>query len=159
MGDSSIRFHPILTTSDKAGSVQAPTFFDVNKEWSDIDFPQSNLTLGAIASGDFGQNGISANLTVFSDGAFAVSGQRGQNADNVSLMVNSVDYMSDDTGLIELRTKGVTSRPIEKLEDGQRTFLKYLNFLLPILLILIYGFVRTQKNKNTRLKRMQERWV
>jgi hypothetical protein len=74
-------------------------------------------------------------------------------------MVNSIDWLSDDTGLIELRTKGVSSRPIDELEDGRRSFLKYLNFLLPIALILVYGFIRGQKSKNMRLRRMQERWV
>jgi hypothetical protein len=74
-------------------------------------------------------------------------------------MVNSIDWLSDDTGLIELRTKGVSSRPIDELEDGRRSFLKYLNFLLPIALILVYGFLRGQKSKNMRLRRMQERWV
>ena len=159
LGDSTVAFTSIITSSDQSGSVQVPTFFDVNKQWNDSDFPQSNLTIGGLATGDFGGNGIPGNLAVFSDGGFAVSGQRGQNADNISLLVNTIDYMSDDTGLIDLRTKGVTSRPIEQLEDGQRTVLKYLNFGLPILLILIYGFIRTQRNKNIRLKRMQERWV
>ena len=158
-GDSTLRFESILTTSEKAGSVQAPTFFDVNKNWTESDFPQSNLTLGAVISGDFGGQGTMGQLAVFSDGSFAVSGQRGQNADNISLLVNTIDFMSDDTGLIELRTKGVTSRPIDQLEDGRRTFLKYLNFGLPILLILVYGFIRSQRNKNTKLRRMQERWV
>lgn len=153
-GDSLSRFTPILTSSEKSGTVKAPTYFDINKQWSEADFPQQNLTLGGILQGINGSR-----IIVVSDGSFAISGQRGQNPDNVSLMVNGIDWLSDDTGLIELRTKGVTSRPIDDLEDGQRSFIKYLNFLLPILLVLIYGFVRTQKNKNIRLRRMQERWT
>ena len=157
LGDSSLTFTPIVTSSEKSGSVKAPTYFDVNKQWTNVDFPQSNLTLGAIVEGQFGA--VPGKLIVFSDGNFPVSGQRGANPDNISLFVNSVDWMSDDTGLIELRTKGVSSRPIDDLEDGRRSFLKYLNFLLPIGLILIYGFFRNQRAKNMRLKRMQERWV
>ena len=154
-GDSSSQFTAIVTSSEKAGSVKVPTYFDVNKQWTDADFPQSNLTIGALVENAQDQS----KLIVVSDGSFPVSGQRGQNPDNVSLMVNSIDWLSDDTGLIELRTKGVSSRPIEDLEDGRRSFLKYLNFLLPIGLILIYGFFRSQKGKNLRLRRMQERWV
>jgi ABC-type uncharacterized transport system involved in gliding motility auxiliary subunit len=147
-----------VTSSDKSGTIKAPTFFDVNKEWTDIDFPQSNLVIGAILEGPFSGQNI-GRVIVFSDGDFPVSGQRGQNPDNISLAVNSIDWLSDDTGLIELRTKGVTSRPIEEMEEGRRAFLKYLNFLLPIGLILIYGFFRSQKNNKIRLRRMQERWV
>jgi len=71
-------------------------------------------------------------------------------------MVNSIDWLSDDTGLIELRTKGVVSRPIDQLEEGTQNLLKYLNFLLPIILVLIYGFIRMQRKKITRIKRMEE---
>ena len=155
VGDSTSKFTPLVTSSTKAGSVKVPTYFDVNKQWADSDFPQSNLVMGAILENMSNQSKI----IVISDANFPISGDRGQNPDNVSLMVNSIDWLSDDTGLIELRTKGVSSRPIDDLEDGRRSFLKYLNFLLPIGLILIYGFFRNQKAKNLRLQRMQERWV
>lgn len=157
LGDSSLRFTPLVTSSENSGSVKVPTYFDIQKQWTDADFPQQNIPIAGLIEGNFGQN--PAKMIVVSDGNFPVSGQRGQNPDNVSLMVNSIDWLSDDTGLIELRTKGVSSRPIEDLEDGKRSLLKYLNFLLPIGLILLYGFLRSQKSKNTRLRRMQERWV
>jgi len=156
-GDTTMRFTPIVTSSEKAGSVKVPTYFNIEKEWTNADFPQHNIPMGAVLEGNFG--GPPAKLIVVSDGAFPVSGQRGQNPDNVSLMVNSIDWLSDDTGLIELRTKGVSSRPIEELEDGRRSFLKYGNFLMPIALVLLYGFFRNQRSNKVRMKRMQERWV
>ncbi|MBX2816440.1 MAG: Gldg family protein [Saprospiraceae bacterium] len=156
-GDSSSMFTPLVTSSEKSGSVKAPTYFDINKQWTDADFPQRDLTIGGILESN--DDGIASKLIVFSDGAFPVSGQRQQNADNVNLLVNSIDWLSDDTGLIDLRTKGVATRPIEDLEDGKRSFIKYLNFLLPMLLILVYGFFRGQRNKSKRMRRMQERWV
>ena len=67
-------------------------------------------------------------MVVFSDGDFAVNGE-GQGAqqlqpDNVNLMSNAIDWLSDDTGLISLRTKGVTSRPLDaQLEDGTKTLI------------------------------------
>jgi ABC-type uncharacterized transport system involved in gliding motility auxiliary subunit len=84
--------------------------------------------------------------------------QRPVQGDNVSLLSNAVDWLSDDTGLIELRTKGVTGRPIRELEDTTRTLLKYLNFLLPLLLVVGYGLVRFQQNRMTRLRRMSENY-
>ncbi|MBL7865267.1 MAG: hypothetical protein JNK10_10340, partial [Cyclobacteriaceae bacterium] len=98
----------------------------------------------------------------FGDGDFMVSGSRQQGRslqpDNVSLLVNAIDWLSDDTGLIDLRTKGVTSRPIAQLEDSTKTIIKYANFLLPILLVVGYGLVRMQQNRMTRLKRMAENY-
>ena len=100
-------------------------------------------------------------MVVIGDGDFPLGGgQSGQaNPDNISLMANSIDWLSDDTGLIELRTKGATSRPVDELEDGKITFLKYLNFLLPLLLIIIYGIYRTQRKQILRIKRMEEGYV
>jgi hypothetical protein len=63
-----------------------------------------------------------------------------------------------DTGLISLRTKGVTSRPIDQLEDSTKSILKYSNFLLPILLAVGYGLVRIQQNRIRRFKRMSENY-
>lgn len=103
-------------------------------------------------------------MVVIGDGDFPVGGQGRTTAqDNVSLMANSIDWLSDDTGLIELRTKGVATRPIkeEYLGDeaiGKRNFLKYLNFGLPILLVLLYGFARSQQQRRIRMKRMAERY-
>ncbi|RLD63052.1 MAG: hypothetical protein DRJ01_04785, partial [Bacteroidetes bacterium] len=79
--------------------------------------------------------------------------------DNVNLMANSIDYLSDDTGLIELRTKGVTSRPLDQISDGTKTLLKYLNFLLPLILVIIIGIVRFEHKRNIRIKRMEEGYV
>ncbi|HQU61288.1 MAG TPA: hypothetical protein PLU64_18900, partial [Saprospiraceae bacterium] len=135
------------------------------KQWSDTDFPMSNLTVGGILEGKLAGQ-ANSRIVVIGDGDFPVSGQQGgrQNPDNISLMANSIDWLSDDTGLIELRTKAVATRPIKQeylSEDatGKRTFLKYLNFGLPILLVLLYGLFRMQRQKQIRLKRMQERYV
>ena len=79
--------------------------------------------------------------------------------DNISMFVNSIDWLSDDTGLIELRTKGVTARPLDQIEDGTKALLKWLNFLLPIIIILIYGIIRMQHNRVLRVKRMEKGYV
>ena len=152
-------FTPLLQSSPKAGIVQAPTFFDVtNKQWTDADFPLSGVVLGGVLEGS-DPSGLSR-LVIIGDGDFPISaGGRGINPDNVNLLVNTIEWLSDDTGLSALRTKGVSSRPIEEMEDGQRSFLKYLNFFLPILLAVGYGIFRSQRNRVIRMKRMQERYA
>jgi hypothetical protein len=67
--------------------------------------------------------------------------------------------LEDDTGLIDLRTKEVTSRPLKELEDGKRTFVKWLNFLLPIAFVLVVGVVRVEIRRRKRIKRMEEGYV
>ena len=112
-----------------------------------------------MTSGLFLQEYLSR-IIVFSDGDFPIAAQgRGQTPDNISLFSNAVDWLSDDTGLIDLRTKGVASRPIEDVEDAKRSMIKWTNFLLPILLVIGYGIFRFQINRRKRRQRMNERYV
>jgi len=161
--DSLLHIVPIAQTSGKSGVQRPPVQFDVSKQWGDSDFPLSSLPVAVAVDGKI-DNGVYSKMVVFGCGDFAVNGS-GQNAqklsqDNVNLMTNAIDWLSDDTGLISLRTKGVTSRPINTdLEGGTKTLIKYLNFLLPILLIIGYGFFRFQVRKRKRNKLMNEDYV
>ena len=160
-GDSGLTFTPLVITSEKSAVQPTPQYFNYQRRWTEFDFPMQNLVVGAAIEGNLAGD-ISSKIVVIADGDFPVNGPRGQQQqlqqDNVSLMVNSIDWLSDDTGLISLRTKGISSRPIKDMEDSRRTFLKWLNFLLPILLILIYGFIRFQFRRNQRVIRMEENW-
>lgn len=162
-GDSSsARFVPIIKSSAKTGTQQPPFMFNIAKNWTQADFPMSELTLGGALTGKL-SGGVVSKMIVIANGDFAVNGE-GPAAmqvlpDNVNLLVNAIDWLSDDTGLIDLRTKGVTARPLEQTEDGTKTFYKYLNFLLPILLIVAYGFIRIQMNRKQRMRRMEEQYV
>ncbi|GBD88522.1 ABC-type uncharacterized transport system [bacterium BMS3Abin03] len=154
--DTTIVMYPIATTSERTGIQTLPVYFDVMKNWTKSDFGMSSLPVAVVVEGKISGN-VDSKMVVFSDGDFAVNGE-GQQAqqlqqDNVSLMANAIDWLSDDTGLIELRTKGITSRPIDaSLEDSTKSLLKYLNFLLPIFLVILYGIFRFQRRRKLRNK-------
>jgi gliding-associated putative ABC transporter substrate-binding component GldG len=161
-GDSNVQFIPLVKTSKKAAIRPVPAYFDIHYQWKEQDFPLSELTVGAAAKIKT-PSGKIARLVVFGDGDFPVNGTgeeaRQLNPDNVNLFANSIDWLSDDTGLIELRTKGIMVRPLEQIDDSTRMLLKWMNFLLPIAIIIIYGIFRMQRNKNIRMKRMEEGYV
>ena len=159
LGDSTAIFTPILTSSERSGIVSVPTFFDVQKKWTATDLPLSKINIGGVLE----RPNTGSKLVVIGDGDFPMQG-RGQNSDNVSLLVNGIDWLSDDTGLIALRTKGVSSRPIktEYLGDenaSTRNFWKYFNFGFPLLLVAIYGIVRSTMQRRKRMQRMQENYA
>lgn len=160
-GDTSKRFFPIAYTSEKSTTQPAPVYFDFQKEWTEDDFPNQNLIVAAAVEGRFAGSAQSK-MVVIADGDFPVNGPpqqaRRQQPDNINLLVNSIDWLSDDTGLIDLRTKGASSRPIRQLEDATKIWLKYLNFLLPVLLAVGYGLYRMQRNKIKQYKRMSENY-
>ena len=161
--DTSLHVVKLAVTSDKAGLEKPPVYFNVTKDWTRSDFPVSSLPVAVAVDGKLADNTYSK-MVVFGDGDFATNGS-GQSAqrlqpDNVNLMANAVDWLSDDTGLIELRTKGISSRPIDpNLEQGTKTFLKYLNFLLPIVLIIAFGIIRFQFRRKLKNKWMSTDYV
>ncbi|MCW8850789.1 MAG: Gldg family protein [Melioribacteraceae bacterium] len=152
--DTSISYVTIAATSEKSSMETLPLYFNISKQWGNSDFTMSSIPVGVAMEGNISGNNYSK-MVVFSDGDFAVNGE-GQGAqqlqpDNVSLMSNAIDWLSDDTGLIELRTKGVTSRPLDaQLEDGTKMLVKYANFLVPIGLIILFGVIRFQYKKKIR---------
>jgi len=159
-GDSTIHYQPLAFTSAQSGTVSVPTYFDIQRQWTTSDFPLGKQVVAAAFSGTI-VSGSESKMVVIGDGDFAVNNQgEGQQPqalqpDNLSFFINSIDWLSDDTGLIDLRTKAVTSRPLDQLEDGTRSLLKYLNFFLPMLLVIIYGLFRMQLKRRIRVKRME----
>lgn len=153
-GDSTKKFYPLAFTSEQSGTLPSPQVFDINKEWTENDFPNQHIPVAAAIEGN------PMKMVVVADGDFPVNGppqqQKNLQPDNVNLLSNAIDWLADDTGLISLRTKGVISRPIRELEETTRVILKYANFLIPILLVIGYGIARAQKNRMTRVKRMSE---
>lgn len=149
--DTEVVFTSIVKSSSKAGLQTPPLTFEVQKNWTVQDFPMSDLTLAATW-----EKGL-CKMVIFGNGNFAVNQQNQQvNPENLNLFTNAVDWLSDDTGLIELRTKGLSSRPLDDLEAGTKTLIKWANFLIPIVLVLIYALLRAQKRKMQRLKRMHK---
>ncbi len=164
-GDSSVQFIELATTSDRSGVVDGNTYFDViNKKWTSADFNRPNIPVAGILEGKLAGD-MDSKMVVYTDGDFAVTegGRQKQSNNNISFLVNAVDWLGDDTGLIELRTKGVISRPIKQKylteeASGKRSFIKYLNFGLPILLVILIGIFLMQRRKAIRIKRMQEEY-
>ena len=63
---------------------------------------------------------------------------------NREFIMNVVNYMTDKTGLMELRSREIKLRLLNKEVIGQKSQLlkwKLINILLPLLLLLILGLV------------------
>ena len=157
-----ITYTSLANTSERSGTENPPVYFNIRRNWQQQDFPLSNLSVCGLLSGKIAGEATSK-LIVVSDGDFPINGE-GQQArqippDNLNFIVNAIEWLSDDTGLIDLRAKEVHSRPLDQMDDGKKVLLKYLNFLLPILLIIGFGISRWQYRRNLRLKRMNENYI
>ncbi|WOC40457.1 hypothetical protein [Polaribacter sp. HL-MS24] len=74
----------------------------------------------------------------------------GETFGNKDFLLNAVDYLLDDVGLMELRNKSLQINILNKQKAfKERRFWKFLNVVFPILLILLFGgvfhFVRKRK--------------
>ena len=88
-------------TSKNTGVEKPPVYFDVMKQWTKSDFPVSSLPVAVAVEGNIVGN-VPSKMVVFGDGDFAVSGSgrsaRRLQEDNINLMSNAIDWLSDDTG-------------------------------------------------------------
>jgi len=161
-GDTNIRFTPLARTSERSGKEAAPLTFDPNKPWVESDFTEPHQVVAAAFEGKLAGN-MPSRMILISNGTFAINGdgQRPQQVqpDNISLLANSVDWLTDETGLIDLRTKEITSRPIDQLSDSKKALIRWLNFLIPLVATMLYGIIWYQRRRIIRKKRMEEGYV
>ncbi|MBK9671818.1 MAG: gliding motility-associated ABC transporter substrate-binding protein GldG [Bacteroidetes bacterium] len=62
---------------------------------------------------------------------------------NTNFILNSMNYLTDNSGLISIRSRELTLRLLDKeVLKSDKFFWQLLNTLLPILLLLIYGIVQ-----------------
>lgn len=158
VGDTSLRFTVLATSSAVSGIQMAPVPFDIDRRWEMSDYKAPHQPVAALLEGKL-KGDKTSRLIVISDGDFPINGEGQQqkkiNSDNVNFFVNMVDWLSDDTGLITLRNKGANVRLLEPISEKGKRLLKWLNFLLPILLIIGYGIFRKQHTKRIRKRRME----
>jgi len=162
IGNGELQYEPIAFTSKISGKMKAPVSFDITKIWRAQDFLFPELTIAATLQGKMGGK-EEARICIIGDGNFIVNGTGANKIpiqqDNVNFLANAVDWLSDDTGLMSLRTKGVSSRPLNEITEAKVYFLKYLNFLLPVIVIIIYGLIRFRIRTRLRTKRMKPGFI
>ncbi len=145
--DSAVRVTPLALSSENSGLQNAPVYVDINREWRDTDFNNGNQPVAVALEGPI-MGAANTRIVVIANSSFMINGQGQQqrelNSDNINFASNAIDWLSDDTGLIELRTKGITNRPLDAVEDGTREIIKWGNVIMPILIILLYAFYRRQ---------------
>ena len=62
---------------------------------------------------------------------------------NKNFILNSIDYLFDDTGLLVLRTKEFKLRLLDKPKvDEEKTTWQMINLIIPVVLILIFGLIK-----------------
>jgi len=155
--DSLFNIVPLFTSSNKSTTMQE--FFNLNPDPNaNPSFRQLNeegKTLGAIAEIVQQDSGILSQLILITDSKFISDDGGGGAGENQIFIMNAVDYLLGDRELIALRSREITSRPLEELKDAEKSRWKWINILLPSILVIGFGFIRL-KRENGQSKILEE---
>ncbi|MFN6944896.1 MAG: gliding motility-associated ABC transporter substrate-binding protein GldG [Cytophagaceae bacterium] len=67
---------------------------------------------------------------------------------NKELVVNAIDYLLDENGIINVKAKEVIMRPLDKIKlQEERLMWQVINLLVPVVLIILFGIIRHMYRK------------
>ena len=150
---SAYTFTPLAKSSSISGVQKVPVFFDIYKTWTrKHDFNQPYNTVAALLNNEDNNSAI----VVITDADFMEDKFFDPfYISNINFTVNSIEWLADDSGLIKLRNKYIENQSLKVVSDSYRRFLKYTNFFLPIVLVLLIGLYQYREYKRKRLRRSQ----
>lgn len=149
-------YTPLAKSSSISGVKPAPVSFNPQKQWGRKDFQQPNNTVAALLTNDDNHSAIVA----ISNANFLINETiMAGHTDNINFAINSIEWLADNSGLIKLRNKFTTFATLEPLDEHTKEFLKYFNFLLPILIIIIVAIVNYRKKQRKRIKRSRPGYI
>ncbi len=162
-----LNYEPLLMTSEKSGVASFPRldigiekFMNQRIEGMYNDGP---FHVGGIFSGHFRSyfadneqypeafpETTAATLILIPDADFIKdSGAAGMQG-NIEFALNAIDYLASESTLIEIRSREIAYKPLKEISSGARKFIRWLNILLPSLLLIIIGVLRYQKELQRR---------
>lgn len=86
-------------------------------------------------------------LLVIGDGDFLNESIMGAIPGNIELGLNMVDWMIQDDALLSIRSKKIEPRTLGETSESVRPWVKNINLLGPILLIVLFGLFRWRQRK------------
>lgn len=178
-GSSGLSYDVLARTSKQSGTLSPPYSIDPYRQWTKLDFSQKELPVGVAITGNFRSffagkpkpesdtiisqsvagadtrldEGNKGRIVAWGDADF-VSDQVLRDQANLIMFQNMTDWLSEDEGLISIRSKDVAVRPLKIVEDSTRTLVKFLNILLMPLLVVLFGVARWQIRKQNRRRQL-----
>jgi ABC-type uncharacterized transport system involved in gliding motility auxiliary subunit len=98
-------------------------------------------------------SGSGGRLVVWADADF-VTDPMLQDRSNLILFQNMTDWLSEDEGLISIRSRQVTARMLEPVDDSTRSWVKAINIFLMPVLVVVFGVARWQIRKQQRRRQL-----
>ena len=135
----------LLSSSDKSGVMSGRFMLGPDPKTNPFlqNLNQNSKVLGAASRLTSG-----GEVILLSDSKFLSDDAGMSIPENMVFLMNAVDYLAGEKELISLRSREITNRPLEEIEDATRSRWKWANVLLPSILIACFGFYRSKREKN-----------
>lgn len=125
------------------------------RDIEEYNYNSANLPLIALLKGSFtshfdlNKKGAESRLIVSGDAEFFQENKFGAE-DNINLFLNLIDWLAADEALISIRSKDITQRPLDKIDETSKTIIKWLNIVFVPFLVAALGILRWRSNKNRK---------
>lgn len=160
-----IRVIPFAMSSQRSGTQEHIYDLNPTAQFTKTMFQKSDLLLGAAFSGTIHTSIPDTDLyarmhpdrktegneriVVIGGGDFIQDAFLG-NPENLSIFLNAVDYLTDNIGLISIRSKTFLPPPLKPVSDATKTATKDLIIIFPPLLVLAIGLLYWRKTVRRR---------
>jgi len=107
-----------------------------------------------VADGDVIKNQLQPGTTAATPLPLGYDKYTGQQFGNKDFILNAMNYLSDDSGLLSVRSREVKLRTLDTARvEAERTKWQIINTLIPVLLVLVFAFVQgiLRKRKYTKV--------
>jgi gliding-associated putative ABC transporter substrate-binding component GldG len=146
---------PLFKTSDGSGIMRRP--FNLNP----IDNPalrrlrEPGKVVAAYATVQTDTTLTAGQIVLVGDSEFFADAGGGRIPENYVFVMNAVDYLIGDSELVALRSREITTRPLEEISDSAKARWKWANILLPGILVIGLGLIQWQREAR-RTKLLEE---
>lgn len=130
---------------------------DVIAQDKEISFKEEsvNNSMIVVADGDFAMNQVENSNGMPFSLPLGYDKYTRQSFGNKAFLLNAVNYLCDDSGLISARNKEITLRLLDKAKiKNNKLQWQLINTIIPILIVLIFAIFKSmhRKSKYTRKK-------
>ena len=162
-----ITVEPLMLTSSNSGETKGPRFDIGIMQFKNVDLKKKLIddpkVIAGIFKGSFKSyfadksdysdviaESPETEILVVTDSDFIKEGAGGGVDDNKNFFLNSVDYLAAESSLIEIRSREIAYMPLKELSNATRKVVKWLNILLPSILLILFGILHYRKELRNR---------
>ena len=147
---------PLIYSSAQSGEQRG--FFMLQPTQTTASLSGGPYVLGVALTGTFpsafnpSRKSAPTRMVVVGDGdLFNESILGGSAAPHTLFGLNMVDWLIQDEALLTIRAKTLSARPLRETPDQAKTWVKYGNMALPLILVMVIGLVRWQRRKSRNI--------